>query len=409
MAVPPVDASFIQKLLDDIYAIGAIPEGGVFRPAFAEAWLEARRYVAEKMKQLNLEVREDPIGNLFGRLAGRERATVLTGSHLDTVRGGGRLDGALGVVGGLAAVAALRGLGVQPRLNVEVVVTCEEEGSRFAAKMPGSRAMAGILRREELDAIADESGITLAEAMRRCGFDPDNIGAARRHDVAAFLELHIEQGPRLEEQGHQVGIVEGIVALTHLEITVLGRADHAGTTPMGRRRDALVGAAEIMGKIEKVARTMGDPAVATVGRIQVWPGSINVVPAKAIFTVDVRHPDLAKIRELVAAILGDARELALSRSLSVSHRVLAETQPTSMDDRLVAMLLGIAKDLGLDAVRMPSGAAHDAQMMATAFPSVMIFVPSRDGRSHSPEEFTPIEQIVPGVQLLAEALYRIAY
>ncbi len=405
---PAIDPAYVERLLDDLYRIGSIPEGGVFRPAFGEAWLQARRYVADRMRELGLRVWEDAVGNLFGRLDGSEAGTVLTGSHIDTVKGGGRLDGALGVVGGLAAVSALRQMGT-PRLNVEVVVTCEEEGSRFPAKMPGSRAMAGSLRREELDAIVDDEGVTLSEAMKRCGFDPDGLAAARRQDVAAYIELHIEQGPRLEEGGHQVGIVEGIVGLTHLEIALEGQADHAGTTPMGRRRDALAGAAAAVAGIEALAGAMGDPAVATVGRILVWPGSINVVPARATFTVDVRHIDAALKQKLVDAILAHAREVASSRALKLSYRVLAETAPTPLHAGLVAMLENLAVELGLRWTRMPSGAAHDAQMMAASFPSAMIFVPSGGGRSHCPEEFTPMDQILPGIQLLAVAIHRLAY
>jgi allantoate deiminase len=408
MALPPVDPEYIERVLDDLYRIGSLPEGGVFRPAFGEAWMQARGYVASRMRELGLKVWEDAVGNLFGRLEGSEESTVITGSHIDTVRGGGRLDGALGIVGALAAVSVLGGLG-RPRRNVEVVATCEEEGSRFPAKMPGSRAMAGNLTLQELEAVVDGDGISVAEAMRRCGFEPEKLQTARRQDVVAFLELHIEQGPKLEETGHQVGIVEGIVGLTHLEITVTGRADHAGTTPMSRRKDALMGAAIMMQGVEALARSAGDPAVATVGRVGVWPGSINVVPGRVAFTVDVRHLDEGKKRQLIHEILAYAGEVASQRDLRMTSRVLAETQPTAMDRDLADLLQVLAAELGIDAVRIPSGAAHDAQMMAAAFPSAMIFVPSRDGRSHCPEEFTPIDQIVPGVQLLAEALHRLAY
>ena len=316
-----IDASLLSRYIEAIGVIGWQADGGIIRPVYSPAWVRAREQLAEWMRAAGLEVYGDAVGNLFGRLRGSEEGrAVLTGSHFDTVPFGGKFDGALGILAGLVALRALRKQAGQPRRSLEVVALCEEEGSRFQAHYWGTRAMLGLIEADELERLRDDKGMSIAEAMRSVGLAPERYREAVRGDLEAFLELHIEQGRVLYEEGVHLGIVQAIVGLHHRQITVRGRADHAGTTPMDMRRDALQGAAQIAIDITQLAEQEGRPAVVTLGQWSVKPGAVNVVPEEVSFSIDVRHPDEDTKQRLVAAMLARCETIARARGLTVFER-----------------------------------------------------------------------------------------
>lgn len=408
---PParVTASRMAGLTDELGQVGALPGGGLARFTYDPAWARAADLVARRMGQAGLAVRRDQVGNVIGRVegSGHGTGTVLTGSHLDTVESGGRYDGALGVLAGLAAVELLIGHCGQPVRPIEVVALCEEEGSRFHANFLGSRAMLGTLDGTELDTMTDADGVSAAQAMIEVGLDPGLATRARRTDVDTFVELHIEQGATLHRDGVQIGVVEAITGLAWLEVTVDGRADHAGTTPMDSRRDAMQGAAAMTTALTELAVRQGP--VLTCGRWDVRPGGANIVPSRVVFSVDVRHPDHAVLRALVDEVAVTCRRLAGARGLRVDVREAKYAPPAPMDDRLRDVLAESATACGASWRALPSLAGHDSQMWAPAVPTAMVFVPSVDGRSHCPEEFTPAEDCARGATVLATALHHLAY
>lgn len=406
----PVDASLLHTCIEALGAIGRQDEGGLRRPVYSPAWMRAREKLAEWMRAAGLEVREDAVGNLFGRMRGRDDSrTILTGSHLDTVPLGGKYDGALGILAGLVALQALREQAGQPRRSLEVVALCEEEGSRFPARYWGTRAILGLIEADELDRLRDDQGVTIAEAMRVVGLPPERYREAIRHDLDAFLELHIEQGRSLFEERVDVGIVQAIVGLHQRWISVTGRADHAGTTPMDLRRDALQGAAQMAGEITRLVEQEGRPAVVTLGKWEVKPGAVNVVPEIVHFSLDLRHPDEATKQRLAAAIWSRCQTIAQERGLALSGEILSDSPPSSMDSALQSVLIQAAETCGASWKAMPSGAGHDSQEMARCLPTAMLFVPSVEGCSHSPAEYTTPADAVRGATVLATALYGLAY
>ncbi|HZR98634.1 MAG TPA: Zn-dependent hydrolase [Chloroflexota bacterium] len=405
-----IDAETLQQHIEELGAIGPHPDGGLYRTLYTPAWQEAMALVRRWLDELGLETRTDAVGNLFGHLRGRDdERVVLSGSHIDTVKQGGKYDGALGIHAAIAAVGALQAAYGRPRKSLEVYVICEEEGSRFPCNFWGSRALTGTIRPGETETIADADGVTIGQAMRTCGLDPAAIPTARREDVDAFVELHIEQGRILQDEGCDVGLVQTITGMRQVRVEVAGRPDHAGTTPMDLRRDALAGAAEIIARVTEAAAAMGRPAVATAGTIAARPGAVNIVPGSCTFTIDTRHSDGTKRRELVATIEGIIRDVAARRGLSVRVEQLMDHDPVPMAATVRATLETAIQAEGLRYRAVPSGAGHDSQIMAQHYPTGMLFVPSHEGRSHCPEEYTPLEQILPGVRVLARALHALAY
>jgi len=405
-----IDASLLSRYIEALGTIGWQPQGGVVRPVYSPAWVQAREQLAQWMRAAGLEVYGDAVGNLFGRLRGSEEGgTILTGSHFDTVPFGGIFDGTLGILAGLVALRALREQAGQPRRDLEVVALCEEEGSRFEAHYWGTRAMQGLIGADELERLRDEQGMSIAEAMRDVGLSPERYREAVRRDLEAFLELHIEQGRVLYEEGIQVGIVEAIVGLHHRQLSVRGRADHAGTTPMDMRRDALQGAAHMAIEITRLVEQEGRPAVVTLGKWSVKPGAVNVVPEEVSFSIDVRHPDEDTKQRLVAAMLARCETIARERGLALSSEITHESRPGKMDAALQSALMQAAETCGASWKVMPSGAGHDSQEMARHLPTAMLFVPSQEGRSHSAAEYTSPQEAALGATVLATALYRLAY
>ena len=396
-----VDPALLERRLDELYTIGAQPDGGAYRGLYDDAWAAAVERVERWLKNAGLKTRRDAVGNLWGRVDGTDQGkSIVTGSHIDTVRRGGRLDGGLGIVAGLTAVETLLKTRGKPRRTLEVVAICEEEGSRFATNFWGSRAITG-----GIDAVDPE----IAAAMRERGLDPRLIATAARTDIDTFVELHIEQGAVLETSGMPIAIVSAIVGTAHLEIVVTGRPDHAGTTPMELRRDALAASAAMIHAIESLARSLGRPAVATIGRLRVEPDQINVVPGRVVFTVDLRHSDLRAREALEARIRSVCSTIASERSLGVDTRILQQRSPVPMNRDVRALLTQAAKDCGVEAAEMVSGAGHDAQILAARCKVGMLFVPSIGGRSHCPEEATSPRHVELGTRVLARTLELMAY
>jgi allantoate deiminase len=405
-----IDRDELETLVDALGHIGSLSSGGLFRPVYGEAWQEALASLQLWASERGLVTYRDAVGNCYARLDGSEPGdSILTGSHIDTVRSGGRYDGALGVISGLLALAALKKQVGRPRKTLELVALCEEEGSRFHANFLGSRAITGLLTADELDRITDADGTTIASAMAQVDLDPARLAEARRDDIGTYIELHIEQGRVLQDLGLPLGIVHTITGIRHFEMAVTGRVDHAGTTPMRLRRDAGLAAAEMMLAAARAADQVGAPAVATVGQLELGPGAINIVPGSAHFTMDARHPDANQLGHLVRAIETSSADIAEIRQVELTITPLVDVPPAPMNSALMQTLRESAAHCGLEFHEMPSGAGHDAQIMATRFPSAMLFVPSRDGRSHCPEEYTAPDDAVRGVDVLAEALRKLAY
>jgi allantoate deiminase len=406
-----VDPRLVESCVEQLARHGGMPGGGVRRLVYTPEWRAAVQNVARWLQEEGLEARRDAVGNLFGVLQGSEPGpSIVTGSHLDTVIEGGRLDGALGVIAGYLALRTLKRALGRPRRTLELLAVCDEEASRFHSNFWGSRAVAGLIEPDEAATIQDREGQSLADAMRSCGLDPDAIRQARRDDIEAFVELHIEQGPVLERAGAPVGVVSAITAIEQLECRVAGRADHAGGCPMDVRLDAMLGAAEMTLAAAEEANRLGPPAVATVGRIQARPGAPNIVPGEVTFTLDARHSDLAQHEAFVRALRGSFAATAARRGLGFEAGRLLYQPPTACSPELVQTVEAAAAALDLPCLRMVSGAGHDTQVLARAgVRPVMIFVPSIAGRSHSPQEWTSPTDMAKGVAVLTETLRRLAY
>ncbi len=404
-----IDERRLLRRLDDLAQRGAQP-GGLYRALYTPAWVAATELVSDWLREAGLLVRRDAVGNVWGRIEGaRGGRAIVTGSHIDTVRGGGALDGALGVVAGIEAVASLVAAEGRPNRILECVAICEEEGSRFGTNFWGARAIADRLEPDEAVRVRDADGVTLADAMRGVGLDPAKAAQAVRRDIDTFVELHIEQGPILDEAGERVGVVGRIAGTAHLDVAVRGEPDHAGAAAMDRRRDALLGAAAMMLAIAEVARDLGPPAVVTVGTIAVEPAQVNVVPGLARFTVDARHSDEARRRELVAEIERACRVIGHERDLGVEVRTLRDRPPVSLSDRTLDVLRRACRAAGIEPREMTSGAGHDTQILSAAAQTGMLFVPSIGGRSHRGDEATAAEDVVLGTRILATALRELAY
>ncbi|GEL17930.1 M20 family metallo-hydrolase [Pseudonocardia asaccharolytica] len=406
-----VSSTEMGDRIERLGVVGRGPGGGLVRFLYDDAWRAATDLVEGWMRHAGLQVRRDAVGNVFGRLPGTTdgERTILTGSHIDTVRSGGKYDGALGIIGGIAALAALKERAGRPRRSLEVVAICEEEGSRVAGNLFGSRGMLGLTSTAETAQLTDADGIAVADMMTRVGLDPARVPTAARRDVDHFVELHVEQGPVLDDTGVQIGVVTGIAGLRHQLLTVCGRPDHAGATPMDRRRDALQGAAAMALMIDDVTRCSGSPAVATIGQLQVLPGSVNTVAERATFSLDLRHPSDPVRHRLLTEIAGHCRIIADRHGLAVEITDRWEEPAAQMDTGLQQLLADTADDSGVSWSSLPSGAAHDSQLWARHVPTSMIFVPSVGGRSHCEAEYTPLEDCVRGATMLARVLYRMAY
>lgn len=401
-----------ERLREDVQSlsrIGQREDQGIHRMAFSEGDLEGRRWFRSRIEAAGLEVYEDGAANLHARLDwDGKRPSVMMGSHLDTVPGGGPLDGALGVLVGLEVMRTISESGVKLRYPLEVVDFTDEEG-RFGGLF-GSQAIAGQLTPAIIHSAHDLDGVTLTEAMAAWGLDANAALFARRapESIHAYVELHIEQGPVLDRNNVSIGVVDAITGLFKWDVRLMGQTNHAGTTPMDMRADSFQGLAEFAGEITRILEEHGSPhSRATIGRVELKPGAANTVPGQTSFSLDVRDTDGDTLRNLADAFRRTLSALARRRDLMFEFDVLSEIPPMRCDPGLVQLLTETADRLGLEHLRMPSGAAHDAQIMGSVTRTGMVFVPSIEGKSHSASEWTPWEDIEKGANLTLQAILQL--
>ncbi len=406
-----IDAGLVERYVLELAQFGRVGETGVARMVYSSEWAVAQDTVARWCEEAGLEVVRDAVGNVWGKLrSSRGGPSIVSGSHIDTQVPGGRYDGALGVIAAIIALRALRERFGAPFRTLEAVSLCEEEASRFPkANFWGSRAITGAIAESDLHEIVDRDGMTIADAMRAVGLDPSRVEDAARNDLEAFIELHIEQGPVLEDADVPVGAVIAITGIRHSLVTMRGRADHAGARPIHRRRDAMAAAADAIHSMIERARELGPPAVTTVGKIEAEPNLIAAVPERVTFSLDARHPDPAALAELYRAHEQTLRAAAARNDVDCDWEVLLNFPPCPSSSDIVQALEGSAERQGIPHLRMHSGGGHDTQRMADRAKVAMLFVRSKDGRSHTPEEFTSTSDAVAGIRVLAGALHTLAY
>jgi len=407
--VPPaplrVNGARLNQHLQELAEFGKNPQGGVSRVAYSEADRQGREYVIGLMHAAKLDVSVDAAGNLVGRRAGSDNSLkpILFGSHIDSVPEGGNYDGDVGSLGAIEVVQTLAEHNVTTRHPLEVIIFQNEEGGLY-----GSEALLGVLDEKALERVSN-SGKTIREGIKFIGGDPAKLASVKREkgSIAAYLELHIEQGGTLEAEKIDIGVVEGIVGINQWEVTIQGFANHAGTTAMNNRRDALLAAAKFVEAVNRVATSVPGRQVGTVGRIQAFPGAPNVIPGKVVLTLELRDLDAAKIQMLYQKIRSEADQIAQSSKVTFDYKVINENIPAPTDPRVRAIIDTSAKELGLTTKQMPSGAGHDAQDMARLGPVGMIFIPSIGGISHSPKEFSRPQDIENGANVLLGAVMKL--
>ena len=405
-----VDGARLWQRLEALGEIGAVlgPNGerGVARLALTDADRAGRDLVVSWMRDLGLTISIDAIGNVVGTRAGTDpgAAAVMIGSHIDTVRTGGRFDGNLGVLGGLEVIETLAQHGVRTAHPISVAFFTDEEGARFAPDMLGSLVYVGGMAVEAaLDVLAADDGARLGDELTRIGY-AGSTPCPTASAPQAYFELHIEQGPILEDEGVTIGAVTGVQGISWTELTITGQSAHAGTTPMRLRRDPGFVAAAITTGVRAMAVEVGGTQVATVGRVQFTPNLVNVVPASVTMTIDLRNTDELTLRRAEEAFAELCVRLAESEGVTIERRVLARFQPVEFDAQMVTLVEDTARRLGHSTKRMPSGAGHDAQMLARVCPTAMVFVPSVNGLSHNIAEYTAPADITAGANVLLQVV-----
>jgi N-carbamoyl-L-amino-acid hydrolase len=390
----------------DLAQIGSIDGGGCARLALTDEDKAGRDLVIAWMQELGLSITIDVIGNVVGVWDVGSGRPVMTGSHIDTVRTGGKYDGNLGVLAGLEVIQTLQENAFTPRRPLAVGIFTNEEGARFAPDMLGSLVYVGGMPIEEALEIVSIDGVTVASELERIGYN----GATPCPAIAphSFVELHIEQGPVLEQEDIRIGAVTGVQGISWQEVTIEGQSNHAGTTPMSMRKDPALVAAEITVFLRNIAIRMGGNQVCTVGKIDLHPNLINVVPAKAILTLDVRNTDEQLLLQAEAEIAEFLARVAEQEHVSITTRPLARFEPVQFAESVINMVNDIAVEHGHTVRQMPSGAGHDAQMLARVCPTGMIFVQSRDGISHNAAEYTSPEDIEAGSNILLHTMLQMA-
>ncbi|KIY22527.1 Zn-dependent hydrolase [Mesobacillus subterraneus] len=406
-----VNPNRLWERLQKLSAIGATENGGVTRLSFTKEEREAKKLVASFMKEAGLSVREDEVGNLIGRREGISAGApaVLTGSHIDSVYDGGNFDGPLGVIAAIEAVQTFEEEGIATEHPIEVIVFTDEEGARFSFGMIGSRGLAGILTREELEN-QDRQGKSIAEAMAENGMDPEKYKDAARKkggDVKAYIEVHIEQGKVLEREGLSVGVVSGLAGPLWLKFTVDGEAGHAGNTPMVGRHDAMVAASKMIVAIEEEVKRIGS-TVGTVGQLQIFPGGINIIPGKVEFSLDLRDINEETRDKAEQAILQRSKAIAEEHGVRLSVEDLQRIPPAPCSKEIQQAATEVLEENGMRAVTLPSGAGHDGMQFTNFCPIGMLFVRSKGGISHDPAEWSSKEDCADGAKVLCGTLKKLA-
>lgn len=399
----------LQEAIDWLATFGAEPDGGVTRTLYSKHWKEAQQALKAWMEEAGLLTNYDSIGNLFGRLpcSNPNVPTILIGSHVDTVKSGGKYDGAYGIIAGILALLHLKKQYGQPAINLEVVSFCEEEGSRFPVALWGSGMMTGIYSYNDIRDSKDSEGSSFQKAMMEAGFGLSEYRV--RNDIQTFIELHIEQGPTLEKVEKSIGIVKAIVGQKRFRITVNGESNHVGTTSMKWRRDALHGAVNMIHDLYESIKEYDEDLVTSVGQLFVEPNEPNVIPNQVQFTVDARHPNETVLRSFCHQFTEMFKTHAKKRDLDIEVEMWHEVQPAQMDSNLNEMIQSICTSSNIPFHWMNSGAGHDAQLFARVCPTTILFVPSQGGISHSPLEYTSIQDLETGLKVLIQLLHQLAY
>lgn len=399
-----IDAARLWDSLMDMARFGATPKGGVRRLTLTDIDRQGRDHFRARCEAAGLAVRVDEIGNMFARRPGRDpqRLPVLMGSHLDSQPSGGKFDGALGVIAGLEVIHTLNDLGIATDAPIELVNWTDEEGSRFGHSLMGSGVWAGVYARDKAYALADTEGTTVEQALDTIGYRGPE--PAKPFPADAYFELHIEQGPILEREGKQIGIVTGAQAQVWYDAVATGQDSHAGTTPPSARRDALVCTARIIDLVDRMMRERGEDGRGTVGQLHVAPNSRNVIPGEVRFSVEFRHPDGAEVARIAEAFPREAAAIAAACGIAWQLTELFRIAPQPFDPSCVDLVRQGAARLGYSAREIVSGAGHDAVYVARHVPTAMIFTPCKDGLSHNEAESIEPEEAAAGTQVLFEAV-----
>ena len=399
-----INADRLVRRIAELAEYGKI-ENGINRAAFSDEDVEARRYIMSLLSHAGLNVRVDPVGNIFGRREGAVAGVgaILFGSHIDTVPEGGAYDGALGSLASIEVAHTLTHAGYRNRHPLEVAIWCDEERG-----LTGSRGFVGELTQDDLNQ-PDSDGVTLSERIRRIGGEPRRVGEAKPEagSVAGYLELHVEQGGVLYSKQVDIGVVEGFVGITQYDVTVSGVPNHARTTPMGERSNALLTASELVMAVDRVVRSTPGNQVGTVGSLEVRPGAANVIPGEVVLTVELRDLDTAKLAPIWQSIESELAEISSRHGTSFRTELRQTVAGVPTDAAVREVVTQAAEELGLSTIQMPSGAGHDAQKLAQICPTGMVFVPSVKGVSHSPEEFTEPEDVENGGNVLLRSVLKL--
>ncbi|MGM8366561.1 Zn-dependent hydrolase [Virgibacillus sp. W0181] len=399
----------LWKSINELGNIGIKEEQGVTRLSLTKEDMEARCYIMDLMEIAGLQVSVDAIGNIFGKIEGNDKTApvVMAGSHIDTVFNGGKFDGALGVLAGIEAARTIKENQIALKHPIEIVSFTDEEGARFNTGFIGSKALTGYLTEEDLEK-KDKDGVRMDESLIHAGFHPEAYTSAIKNsnDIKAYLELHIEQGRVLETENLPIGIVTDIQGTVWIDVAFIGRADHAGATPMSIRIDASLAMSESLPLIEKAAIKWG--GVATVGTMQFYPGGINIIPEKVMFTIDCRHVDKTMREQMRNEIIGLLHQCAEKRRLKAEVQVNVEVDPASCSPKITKVFENVFTQTGLPLYKMRCGAGHDALFMSKVTDFGMVLVRSKDGISHNPNEWSSKEDCSIGTQVLYEALIHLA-
>jgi N-carbamoyl-L-amino-acid hydrolase len=399
---PRINRARFLRLFRELSGIGASEDGSVHRLALSEAHLEARKLLAEKLSSLGAEVYFDDVGNMYGFMRCGGEGVIALGSHLDSVPAGGRFDGAYGVAAGVEVLNTVRDQGLRLKHDLLLIDFMNEEGARFPRGLAGSAVATGLMGRDELYSLRDGEGVSFREALESSGFLGSEENRVMYRRPEAYVELHIEQGPILHSSGLDIGVVEGVQGIAWLEVTCRGRSNHAGTTPMKGRRDSLVFAAQLVKQLRDYAYKKR--VVITVGRLEVEPNAINVIPGLCTAYIDVRSPHEGELRRALQYVAGLLRRLSRRERVTYRLRTLEMYRPTAFHLDVVRCVEEVAGRLGLSHTRLYSGAGHDAQNMAAITRAGMIFIPSIGGVSHSRQERSTQRHMVYGADTLLNTI-----
>lgn len=404
-----VDRKRLEEKINLLARIGMTRKGSE-RTAYSIKDMRAKDALTYLMRRSGLKVRVDGVGNIFGKTRAGTGPVVMIGSHIDTVPSGGRFDGVVGVASGIEIARTINENAVELRRPIEVCAFSAEESSRFGIGTLGSAVVAGELDAKDIEPLRDRLGTRLGEVLARLGRGHDAINRSRRNpsEIHAYLELHVEQGPILETGGKKIGVVSAISASTRLRVKFLGRADHSGTTPMNLRKDALAAASEMILAVEKISRDEVKGVVGTVGTLNLLPNAMNVVPGTVELGIDIRSISSEAKRKAVELVLQEARRISERRSIELEATTMKEDQPVTLDGDIVSLFEDVCRSREISYLNMISGAGHDAMKMARITRSGLIFIPSRRGISHNPDEWTDLGDIEVGANCLLEAAVRLA-